>query len=170
MKRKYLFFKYIPLLLLGLGSFNVFADISAVNVNVNVTIEANNCRINENKPVTVEFGTVLVDQITKATAKVPITIACDIVPSGTLSMAINGTASSFNKQALQTDISGLGITLSSPKSEVLELNTYYDVSKYFGLTSKTGSFDLMAHITQDDKVTLSGGEFNASATLVLQIS
>ncbi|ENY5536620.1 fimbrial protein [Salmonella enterica] len=168
--KKHPFFRWMSAFLIAFISFNVAADISAVSVNVNVTIEANNCRVNENKPVTAEFGTVLVDQIAQAKVKVPIVVACDIVPNGTLSMAIKGTESSFNKQALQTDVSGLAITLSSPKSEILDLNTYYDVTKSFGLTSKTGSFDLIAQLTQDNKVDLSGGEFNASATLVLQIS
>ncbi len=164
------FIKGMLAIIMVLLSADSVADLSTTNITVNVTIEANNCRVNENQSVSVEFGSVLVDQISKVTEKVPVTIACDNIPASTLSMAINGTASSFNEQALQTDVSDLGIIFSSPQSETLKLNTFYDVSKTFGLTSKTGTFYLTAHLAQNDQSTLPGGEFNASATLVIQIS
>lgn len=147
-----------------------FATAGATTINVSVTVMESSCSINDGKTITVDFGSVMINQITEATARVPITISCDEVPSGTLSMAVNGTASSFNTKALETDVSDLGITLTSPSSQILDLNTFYDVSDTFGLTSKVGSFNLTAHLISKDSSVLTGGEFNASATLVLQIS
>ncbi|EDW1731966.1 fimbrial protein [Salmonella enterica subsp. enterica] len=151
-------------------SLQTAADTSMANINVTVIVTANNCQINANQAVTVEFGTVQISNLSEATADVPVTIACDEEPQGTLSMAIKGTETSFNAQALQTDITGLGITLDSPASKKLDLNTYYDVGSTFGLTGKNGSFNLVAHLTSDGKTELASGEFNASATLVIQVS
>ncbi|HGU9824258.1 TPA: fimbrial protein [Enterobacter cancerogenus] len=139
-------------------------------VTVTLAVTANNCRVNENGSVKAEFGTVQISELSKASTTVPVTIACDEVPKGALSMAIKGTGTSFDAQALKTDVTGLGITLTSPSSEKLELNTYYDVTSTFGLTSKTGSFNLTANLVSDGKTELAGGEFNASATLVIQVS
>lgn len=155
---------------LAVISGHAFADISLANLTVKVTVAATNCQINGNQAVKAEFGTVQTSELSKATTTIPVTVACDEIPAGTLSMAIKGTETSFNEQALQTDVSGLGITLTSPSSELLDLNTYYDVTNTFGLTNKTGTFNLTAHLTSDGKTDLAGGEFNASATLVMQIS
>lgn len=155
---------------IALASGQASADAYSANVTVTVTVMANNCRVNNNQSVKAEFGTVQISELSKSTTDVPVTIACDEVPAGTLSMAIKGTETSFNAQALQTDVPGLGITLTSPSSASLDLNTFYDVSDVFGLTNKTGTFKMTAHLTSDGKTELVGGEFNASATLVMQVS
>ncbi|MBM7016680.1 fimbrial protein [Enterobacter cloacae] len=148
----------------------VLAKTTTTNVTVTVTVTASNCRVNENSAVKAEFGTVQISELSKAMTSVPVTIACDEIPQGTLSMAIQGTGTSFNAQALKTNVSGLGITLTSPSSKALDLNTYYDVTSTFGLTGKTGTFKLAAKLVSDGKTELAGGEFNASATLVIQVS
>lgn len=153
-----------------LASEQVPADSATANIAVTVTVTANNCRVNENQSVKAEFGTVQISELSTATSNVPITIACDQIPQGTLAMAIKGTSTSFNVQALKTDVSGLGITLTTPSSKTLDLNTFYDVTSTFGLAGKTGTFNLTAHLTSDGKTELAGGEFNASATLVMQVS
>lgn len=159
---------FLGALLLKTGS--AFADSATANITVTVTVTANNCRVNENQSVKAEFGTVQISELSKASANVPVTVACDEVPAGTLSMAIKGTGTSFNTQALKTDVAGLGITLTSPSSMALDLNKFYDVTSTFGLSGKTGTFNLTAHLTSDGKTELAGGEFNASATLVMQVS
>ena len=133
-------------------------------------IVAGNCRINENQPVKVEFGTIQTDSLSAASVDVPVTIACDVVPSGTLSVSFTGTASDFNADAIQSNVAGLGVTLQTEQGEVITPNKYYNVSEDWGLTSKTGSLTLKAGLTSDGETELPGGEFNASATLVLQVS
>lgn len=145
------------------------ADQSMVAVALSVTLLASNCQINNNLPVEASFESVPVNKLSQKTVSVPISIACDgdAVPV-TLMMAVKADPAPFNADALGTGIGGLGITLSSPKAEKLHLNTFYDVRKTFGLTSGTGTFNLTAHLVSDDKVKLAGGDFSASATLVLQ--
>lgn len=147
-----------------------YANTTQSTVTVKVTVTANNCRINENQPVKAEFGTVQTDNLSAASADVPVTIACDEVPAGTISMSVNGTASTFNTNAIQASITGLGVTLETEQGTLIKPNTFYNVSDTFGLTSKTGVFNLKAGLTSDGKTELPGGEFNASATLVLQVS
>ena len=145
-------------------------DSSMAKVTIKLSIVKNTCRINGDRAIKAEFGEVPVNKLNLATANVPITIACDDKPQGTLSMELKGTESAFDTHALQTDRQGLGITFTSAKSESVDLNTFYDVTSKFGLTSKTGAFNLTAHLTSDSKTVLAGGEFNASATLILQVS
>lgn len=147
------------------------ADSDSLAINISGTITESSCSVNNNQAITVEFGTVQVAELTKASASVPVTIACDSAPSGTVSMGIEGTASTFDSLVLATDVSGLGISFEGTKqNSVVSLNTFYDVSDEFGLTSKTGTFNLTARLISDGATTLAGGEFNASATLVLQMS
>lgn len=146
-------------------------DSTVSNLTVKVTVTQDSCKINDDVTRTVEFGAMLIYDLDKAVQDVPIDITCDEEPQGTLSLAINGLSSTFNPQAVQTDVQGLGITFTAPGSEtLLDLNTYYDVSKLFGMASKTGSFTLKAHLVTDGETKLKGGEFNASATLLWQVS
>ncbi|WP_270655264.1 fimbrial protein [Enterobacter bugandensis] len=149
------------------------ANSDSLNVNITGTINDGSCSVNANSTITVEFGNVNVSQLSAAKAKVPITISCDNAPSGTVSLLIKGTPTSFDSQALATDMGGLGIELiniSSTQYGTLNINTPYDVSSTFGLASKTGTFNLDAILTSDGTSVLAGGEFNATATLVLQMS
>lgn len=161
----------VLLVVLALLPESVYAGMTQrVNITINVTVTAGNCRINENQPVTAEFGTVQTDSLSMASADVPVTIACNEVPAGTISMSINGTASTFDTNAIQANIKGLGVTLETEQGTMIKPNTFYNVSDTFGLMSKTGSFNLKAGLISDEKTELPGGEFNASATLVLQVS
>ncbi|HIF2548593.1 TPA: fimbrial protein [Salmonella enterica] len=146
-------------------------DSSTSNLTVKVEVTQDNCKINNDETRVVEFGAMLIYDLDKAVQDVPIDITCDEEPQGTLSLAINGSSSTFNSRAVQTDVPGLGITFTAPESEtLLDLNTYYDVSKLFGMSSKMGSFTLKAHLVRDGETQLKGGEFNASATLLWQVS
>ncbi|WP_338459072.1 fimbrial protein [Pantoea sp. Nvir] len=108
--------------------------------------------------------------LSAASADVPVTIACDDVPSGTVSVSLTGTVSDFNADAIQSNVAGLGITVKTEQGHVITPNKFYNVSEDLGLTSKTGSLTLKAGIISDGKTVLPGGEFNASATLVLTVS
>lgn len=163
----------LVVILILAASGPVRADSMSLNINVSGTISESSCTVNANGTVGAEFGVVQTDSLSSATASVPVTISCEGTPSGTVSMEIKGDPSTFDAQALATDTPGLGITLGSTNSSqdgVLELNTFYDVTSAFGLTNKTGSFKLTAFLTSDGTTKLAGGEFNATATLVLQMS
>ena len=162
--------RFTTTLLLGLGTAGVAQGANdSLTVNITGTITEAACKVNNNQAIAVEFGTVRIDQLEKATASVPVTITCDSAPQGTVQITARGDAASFDANALKTDVTGLGIQLSKGKVQVTP-GTFYDVSSDFGLTSKTGTFSLTASLVSDGKTNLAGGEFNASATLVLQVS
>lgn len=173
MKSGYVLRKYksrlITELLLILAIFHCIPVQADSEVKFHGTLVEVNCEVNSNQPIKAEFGTIQINELSKATANVPVSVTCDVEPEGTVLMAIIGSGTSFNSQALQTDVSGLGITLASPSSTLLDLNTYYDVTT-LGLAGKTGSFNLTAHLLSDGNTELKGGEFNATATLAVQIS
>lgn len=166
--------KTIPLLLLLTALIPAAkADNGTVLVNVVGKIISNPCKVNNGKAISVEFGTIPVNELTSATKTFPVTITCANSPSGTVELQIKGTASSFDSRALATDVTGLGVSLSHVAASsygFLDLNTFYDVTTTFGLTSKKGTFNLTAKLTTDGTTTFSGGDFNASATLVMQMS
>lgn len=175
MKTRYDRAMRLVILLSAAVSICTKADTSSPSLNINIsgTVVANACTVNDGNPVTVEFGAVPVNQIDVTSQDVQLNLTCDTPPTGTVSMEINGTASAFDTRALATDVDGLGIILGSKGSTqygVLDLNTFYEVDKTFGLTAKTGTFTLHASLTSDGKNQFTGGEFNASATLVIQVS
>lgn len=149
------------------------ADNTSLTVTISGTIMANACQVNQGQAITVDFGTVRVSDLASTKKTIPLTITCDEAPSGTVSFEVKGAASAFDARALATDTAGLGVNLSYVSQAgygFLDLNTFYDVSKTFGLTSKTGSFDLTAGLTSDGTTAFAGGDFNATATLVMKIS
>ena len=132
------------------------------------------CKVNNNTAVSVEFGTVNVSALKGASASVPVTVDCaGQTPSGTLKLAFSGDTADFSTTALKTSVDGLGITLSPPSGApagpgVLTPDTYYDVTT-LGLKAAGGTINLTAGLVSDATATLTGGEFTASATLVLQM-
>lgn len=158
------------------GAFSpaVRADADSLAVTVSGTISESPCRINNNAAVSVEFGTVIVGALKGASASVPVTVDCaGQTPSGTLKLAFTGDTVSFSTTALKTSVDGLGITLSPPSGApagpgALTPGTYYDVTT-LGLKAAGGTINLTAGLVSDATATLTGGEFTASATLVLQM-
>lgn len=150
------------------------ADSESMMVTVSGTISESTCTVNNNAAVSVEFGTVSMTALKGASASVPVTVDCaGQTPSGTLKMAFTGDTVSFSSTALKTSVDGLGITLTPPSGAsagqgVLTPGTYYDVTT-LGLTATTGTVNLTAGLVSDGTTTLTGGEFTASATLVLQM-
>lgn len=161
---------FILLALVFLLPVKVYATVSTSDVTVYINLLAESCRINENQPVKAEFGTIQTNNLSAASADVPVTIACDDVPSGTISILLAGIVSDFNADAIQSNVAGLGITVKTEQGKVITPNKSYNVSEDLGLTSKTGSLRLKAGLISDGKTVLPGGEFNASATLVLIVS
>lgn len=147
---------------------------SSLDVTVSGTITEPTCTVNNNNAVSVEFGTVDITNLSHAEADVPVTIDCaGSLPSGGVKLAINGNTTTFHTTALSTNVSGLGVVIMPPAGAShgqteLEPGTYYDVTT-LGMAATTGTVNLKAGLVADGSTTLSGGEFTASATLVLQM-
>lgn len=146
----------------------------AATVNFHGTLQAVSCQINNNQPVAVEFGTVQADNLAAATASLALTVDCTgAVSSNGVSVAVTGDETGFSSQALKTSTDGLGVTLTPPTGSAigqspLNIGTYYNMTM-LGLSSATGTVNLTAGLVSDGTTSLTGGEFTATATLVLKM-
>lgn len=136
-----------------------------VDITVSVTLQETACHINGDVTTpTVEFGdvnTALIDGKTYRAQKLPVKITCDSDIPDTLSYELRGDVAEFDSEALATDIQGVGLKVFNEDGTALAINTLVDVKN-------SPSLDLMVVPVKDTDVTLSGGEFNAVATLILQ--
>ncbi|AHG19163.1 hypothetical protein Z042_05700 [Chania multitudinisentens RB-25] len=138
---------------------------SVANMPVNIrgtVIIPPPCTINNNQTIQVDFGNeVMTTRIDGVNYKQAITysLSCDIQKSNNLKMSIQGTAATFNSALLRTDKNGLGIALYHG-AQPLNANTWFN----YTYPSKP---ELYAVLVKQSGVTLTGGEFAASATLLI---
>ncbi|WP_270655269.1 fimbrial protein [Enterobacter bugandensis] len=148
------------------------------------TLQAGSCSANT---VNVEFGTVLVDKINSTstrssgavrstnsgTENFSITVACTGSVNN-VQLKLAGTPTTFSNVALATDVQGLGVIVASSDSNIKEAggtSTAVNITpnKWYTLSNGAGTYSLMAILLKDKSTALSGGEFNATATIQLQI-
>ncbi|MGM8398345.1 fimbrial protein [Enterobacter hormaechei] len=143
----------------------VRAGQSQTTVTVSVTVLAVPCHINgdANTP-TVEFGDVRADLIDGSRYAQPleVKITCDSTPSGDLQYELKGDAAAFDSKVLKTETSGLGIKILKADGSMLAVNTWTG-------TARDQTVNLKAVPVRDTTAKLTGGEFNATATLILQM-
>jgi type 1 fimbria pilin len=138
---------------------------SIANVPVNIrgtVIIPPPCTINNNQTIRVDFGDeVMTTRIDGVNYKQAITYSlnCDIQKSNNLKMSIQGTGASFNSALLRTDKNGLGIALYRG-TQPLNANAWFN----YTYPSKP---ELYAVLVKQSGATLTGGEFTAAATLLI---
>ncbi len=117
----------------------------------------------------IEFGNVPTNKVGDATYTRPVeySLSCTNAKVGDyLKLQIQGTTTTINGEAvLQTSVAGLGIRLQQAGSKTLvpvSSTTWLD----FTLSGSQGP-ELEAIPVKDSAVMLSGGEFTASATLLV---
>ncbi|MBK0469657.1 fimbrial protein [Klebsiella aerogenes] len=138
----------------------------STTVKVSVKVQEVPCHINNDKEVSVEFGTVLSSKLDSVAKQIPLEITCDNAPTGTVKFKIKGNSAAFDSSALLTDVDVLGVKFYSSSDSLMKLNETYDVSS-LSKSIVISNFCIVAKLTKKDGATLSGGEFNSSATLVL---
>lgn len=124
------------------------------------------CKINNNQASPqVEFGsdirTDLIDGVSYRAKTVPVTVVCDRKPGGGIQFSLTGTASSFDKTALQTTVTGLGVKIYNGDT-AMDINSWADISYDEPL-------NLTAVPVKQTGVNLQGGEFSATGTLVVRL-
>ncbi|WP_426763101.1 fimbrial protein [Hafnia paralvei] len=124
------------------------------------------CKINNDQASPqVEFGsdvrTDLIDGVTYRAKTVPVTVTCDREPGGVIQFSLTGTASAFDTAALQTTVTGLGIKIYNG-TKAMDINSWGDINYDEPL-------NLIAVPVKLPGITLQGGEFSASGTLVLRL-
>ncbi|VTP83596.1 fimbrial subunit [Proteus vulgaris] len=88
---------------------NAIPGIVYINITGNV-IAPPPCLINDGKMIEVNFGEVMSTRIDGTNYKQPVhyTATCQKMPTNAMKVYITGSATGFDSNALQTDITGLG--------------------------------------------------------------
>jgi type 1 fimbria pilin len=133
-------------------------------ITVKGVIQGMNCVINGGKEIDVDFGstvqTTLIDGSQYKT-KVVFTLKCSGNSSNALKLQIDGTAAAFDATALATDKTDLGLAL-------LNGGKKQAINTWFNFTYPTLPVLEMVPVKKAG-VTLSGGDFNATATLKVDV-
>jgi type 1 fimbria pilin len=131
-------------------------------LNFHGTLYKLSCVVNNDKPISINFGQVgvnKVDGVNYSTA-IPLTIQCDEKPSAKLNLTVTGVASDFNNGAVRSTISNLAI-------EIQQNGVPVELGKSF-LVNAENPPTLVAVPVKRPGGELSGGDFNAVATLIVQ--
>nr|WP_315293283.1 fimbrial protein [Serratia proteamaculans] len=133
-------------------------------ITVKGVIQTMSCVINGGKEIDVDFGstlkTTLIDGSQYKT-KVVYIVTCSGNSSNALKMQIDGTAAAFDATALATDKTDLGLALINGGKKQA-------INTWFNFTYPTLPVLEMVPVKKAG-VTLSGGDFNATATLKVDV-
>lgn len=131
-----------------------------INIRGNV-IAPPPCKINNGNMITVDFGEVMSTRIDGDKYKKDIiyTAECTKMPTNAMKLSINGKTASFDNNALETNIGGLGV-------RILYQGRTLAVGQEVKFTYPQFP-ELAAVPVRDMSATLTGGAFEAVATLQL---
>lgn len=162
----FLKFLFISILINALVFSTANAENGVSNLKFHGNLTVVNCSVNDDTDTPmIEFGDVRTDLIdgTKYSQPLPVKITCaGDLSSLAIQYQIKGTAASFDTKVLNTNIAGLGIKVLNSTGTPLSINTWVD-------TTPSATFSLSVVPVKDGTTQLSGGEFNATATLVIQM-
>ncbi|MEQ4626171.1 fimbrial protein [Providencia manganoxydans] len=110
--------KLMPWLMSGalMWSLHSQAGSDSVNFNVKVSVVQSTCQVNNNEPITVEFGDMQINTIDGVNYEMPIyyTLQCAGAANNQgLKLQFSGTGANFNSGLLKTSESALGLRFKS---------------------------------------------------------
>jgi len=132
-------------------------------LTVKVTVVATPCVINDNQAITVEFKNLVASRVDGNNYRMPVeyTLDCKDAASSAVKLQVLGTPAEFDSRLLQTsNPSALGIQL-------LNGATKFPVNSWLNFTYPNKP-ELWAVPVKADGVTLSPGEFAATATMKVE--
>ncbi|QGH61589.1 fimbrial protein [Serratia proteamaculans] len=135
----------------------------SLTVNFHGTLKKKPCHIAGDRDIEVHFGNVGINKVDglRYLQPVPYTLTCDeLNKSWTLMLSLKGTAAEFEKTALKTNATGLGIRILKD-GKPMEINT--SVAIDYASPPK-----LQAVPVQQSGVTLPEQDFSATATLMAE--
>lgn len=102
------------LMVLSLSTYSSlsYAVSDSVSFDVEVTVVAKTCEVNDNNPITVEFGDMIINKIKDGIYEQPIpyTLDCGEAPAGQLlRLQFSGTGAPFDSNLLRTSERDLGL-------------------------------------------------------------
>lgn len=150
------------LVVLGLSAWSSlsYAVSDSVSFDVKVTVVAKTCEINDNNPIAVEFGDMIINRIKDGIYEQPIpyTLDCGEAPAGQLlRLQFLGTGSPFNSNLLQTSERDLGLQFKMDGT-AFNLNTWQN----FTYTNTLPALSVLAVASAVGGI--EDGEFTATAT------
>lgn len=151
----------MSVLLFGIlgGSMGAQAGSASANFNVKVTIVQNTCVVNNNQPIDVDFGEMLISDIdgVKFEEDIPYTLQCDGADSTQgVKLSFQGTGAGFNSSLLKASEPALGLRFKQ-NNTVFALND--EVSFTYGSKPSLSVVPVLSSPTG-----VSSGESTATAT------
>ena len=161
MKRTWLMALLLPAML-------KYSAVAAFSVQANFSgqlIEPPLCQINGEKPIMVEFGSVVISQINGDSYRKPVswTLTCSNNPDKSMRVQISGTGSAFNSALLATSQRDLAIQILSGKNgeNALALNNW--------LPFTLPALPVIQVVpVKKNAAVLTSGDFSAFAALVVE--
>lgn len=152
----------IALMVLALSTWSSlsYAISDSVSFDVKVTIVTKTCIVNNNNPISVEFGEMIINKIKDGIYEqnIPYTLDCDEPATGQgLRLQFLGTGAVFNTNLLQTSERDLGLQFKI-NGNAFNLNTWQN----FAYTNTLPSLSVLAVASSIGGI--DDGEFTATAT------
>lgn len=137
----------------------VWAVSGFLKVTVNGSVESRPCKINDGKPIEVNFNDVLTTRIENENykEKMDYTLDCKATGDPSMSLKFTGDSAGFDTRYLQTSVTNLGVLFKTS-------NTNIYMTKPFQFNYKTKP-ELYAVLVKKSGATLPTGAFNATATM-----
>jgi type 1 fimbria pilin len=140
------------------------SPLSEPNVNISGTIVASMpCKVNNDAVTDIEFNNVIVSSINGVnfTQNIPIEISCSPGFSSELDLTFQGMSSPLGSSVIVTSIDGLGINISKNGNPV-------EINKKFSIDWRA-PFQLQATPVKENNSKIDGGEFSATANLLISL-
>ncbi len=120
------------------------------------------CVINDDRPVEVEFGDVMTTRVDGDNYKMPVnyTLSCTGGTSNAMKLQVKGNGAAFDATVLQTNKTGLGIELRQGDGKLA-------VNSWLNFTYPNKPKLWAVPVKDRPGTTLTGGEFSAGATMVV---
>lgn len=144
-------------------------------VNFHGTLVTGICRA---EVVDVNFGNVNINRIptfgsqgggaTQAEQSFNIKVNCTGTLSGAVQLSVSGARASFSDNAIASSIADLGVMISTTDSAVSHQGIIVP-DTWYTLSRGAGEYAFVAGLVKGTNASLSGGDFNATATLTIQI-
>lgn len=154
-----IFQSMILLLITSLYSQATWAVFGFLKVTVNGSVESRPCKINDGKPIEIDFNNVLAADIENEfyKRKMDYTLTCPATASSSLLLKFTGDSAGFDRRYLKTSVENLGVLFKAENNNIYMGNT-------FGFDYRTLP-NLYVVLMKKENADLPSGAFNATATM-----
>lgn len=136
-----------------------WADSGFLKITVKGSVIARPCKVNDGKPIEINFNDVLSTRIENENykQKMDYTLSCKTAGNPKMSVRFTGDSAGFDSRYLKTSITNLGVLFKAGSSDIY-------MGRGFSFDYKTPP-DLYVVLVKKSGATLPGGAFSATATM-----